>query len=93
MAKVRSTTRVACEGDEAGTSEIAPISEVMKHSGLVVQEEAITEGAADAEAEPTITESDSENEDDDSILSPSKPSHIEFEKSTVKAEDLILMKN
>jgi hypothetical protein len=54
----------------------------------------ITKGAADAEVEPTIAEADSENEDedDDNILSPSKPSHIEFGKSTVKAEDLILMK-
>jgi hypothetical protein len=67
---------------------------MIKRSGLVVQEETITEGAADAEAEPTIAEGDSENEDedDDIILSPSKPSHIEFGKSTIKAEDLILMK-
>jgi hypothetical protein len=94
MARVRSTARVAREGDEAWTSETAPISEMMKRSGLVVQEETITKGVADAEAKPTITEADSENEDedDDSILSPSKPSHIEFGKSTVKAEDLILMK-
>jgi hypothetical protein len=43
-------------------------------------------------AEPTTTEADSENEDDDGILSPSKPSHIEFGKSMVKAEDLVLIK-
>jgi hypothetical protein len=94
MARVRSTARVAREGGEAGTSETTPISEMMKRSGLVVQEETITEGAADVEAEPTIAEADSENEDeyDDNILSPSKPSHIEFGKSTVKADDLILMK-
>ena len=78
MARVRSTARVAREEDEVGTSETAPISEVMKRSGLVVQEETITEGAADAEAKPTIVEADSENEDedDDIILSPSKLSHI-----------------
>ena len=94
MARVRSTTRVAHEGDEIGTSETAPISEVMKRSGLVVQEETITEGVADAEAEQTIAEADSKNEDedDDSILRLSKPSHIEFRRSTVKAEDLVLMK-
>jgi hypothetical protein len=33
MARVRSTTRVAHEGEEAGTSETAPISETMKRSG------------------------------------------------------------
>jgi uncharacterized protein with von Willebrand factor type A (vWA) domain len=93
MARVRSTTRVIREGDEVGTSETALISEVMKHSGLVVQEETITEGAADAEAEQTVAEAESENEDEDdnNILSPSKPSHIEFGRSTVKAEDLVLM--
>jgi hypothetical protein len=94
MARVRSTVRVAHEGDEVGTSETTLISEVMKCSGLVVQEETITEGAADAEAEQIIVKVDSKNEDedDDNILSPSKPRHIEFEISTVKAKDLVLMK-
>jgi hypothetical protein len=94
MARVRSTGRVAREGDEARTSETTPILEMMKHFGLVVQEETIAKGVVDAEAEPTIAEAHSENkdEDDDNILCPSKPSHIEFGKSTVKAEDLILMK-
>jgi hypothetical protein len=97
MARVRSTTRVAREGEEARTSGTTPISKMMKHSGLVVQEETKLipiKDVVDAEAEPTITEDDSENEDedDDNILSPSKPNHIKFEKSTVKAEDLILMK-
>jgi hypothetical protein len=46
----------------------------------------------DAEAEQTIAEANNENEDedDDSILSPSKPSHIEFGRSIVKAETRIL---
>jgi hypothetical protein len=59
-----------------------------------VQEETITEGAADIEAEQTVAEADSENEDEDgdNILSQSKPSHIEFGRSIVKAEDLVLMK-
>jgi hypothetical protein len=35
MPKVRSTARVAREGDEAGTSKTTPISETMKRSGLV----------------------------------------------------------
>ena len=51
-----------------------------------------TEDVAIAEAEPTTAEADNDNEDDDGILSPSKPSHIEFAKSTIKAEDLVLMK-
>jgi hypothetical protein len=97
MARVRSTTRVAHEGEEAGTSKTAPISEMMKRSGLVVQEEKELipiEDVVGAKAESTIVEADSENEDedDDGILSSSKPNHIEFEKSTVKTEDLILMK-
>jgi hypothetical protein len=92
---VRSSTRVAHEGDVAGTSKTAPILEMMKLSGLVVQEETIAEGVVDAKAKSTIAEDDSENEDEDNdnILSPSKPSHIEFGKSTVKADDLLLMKN
>jgi hypothetical protein len=40
----------------------------------------------------TEVESDNESEDDDSILCLTKPSHVEFERSTVKAEDLVLMK-
>jgi hypothetical protein len=39
-----------------------------------------------------VTESDNESEDDDSILCPTNPSHVEFGRSTVKAEDLIVMK-
>jgi hypothetical protein len=67
---------------------------MMKRSGLIVQEKEPVpiEDVADAEAEPTTAEADSENEDDDGILSPSKPNHIEFGKSTFKVEDLALMK-
>jgi hypothetical protein len=36
--------------------------------------------------------SDNESEDDDSILCSTKPSNVEFGRSTVKAEDLVLMK-
>jgi hypothetical protein len=36
-------------------------------------------------------ESDKESEEDDSIMCPTKPSHVEG-KSTVKAEDLVVMK-
>jgi hypothetical protein len=64
MAKLRSITRVAREGEEAGASETAPISEMMKRSGLIVQEEkepVPTEDVVDVEAEPTTAEADSEN--------------------------------
>jgi hypothetical protein len=98
MARVRrvwSTARVTREGEEAGTSETTPISEMMRRSGLIVQEEKETyptEDVVDVEVEPTTVEADGEDEDDDDILSPSKPSHIEFGKSTITSEDLVLMK-
>jgi hypothetical protein len=92
MARVRSTARVSREGDETNVTETAPISEVMRQSGLVVSEGAIAEGET-AEAEQTVIDrSDDENEEDNSILSPSKPSHIEFKKYTVSEEDLVMMK-
>jgi hypothetical protein len=93
MARVRSTTRVSHEGDVAEVTETAPISEVMRRSGLVVSEVAVVEGET-AEAEETVAEdkSDDKIKEDNSILSPSKPSHIEFGKSTVSAEDLVMMK-
>jgi hypothetical protein len=52
-----------------------------------------TEGTSTSETEQVTTEveSDNESEDDDSILCPIKPSHVEFGRSTVKAEDLIVM--
>jgi hypothetical protein len=84
MARVRSTSRVSHEGDDAETTETTPISEMMRRSGLVVSEEAVAE-VETAEAEQTIIEdmSDDEIEEDNNILSPSKTSQIEFGKSTV----------
>jgi hypothetical protein len=52
MARVQSTARVSCEGDETKVIETASISEVMKRSGLVVADE----GASNAEAEQTVVE-------------------------------------
>jgi hypothetical protein len=85
---------VSREGDETELTEIAPISEVMRRSGLVVQEGTIAEGTSNVEAQQAMAEveSDNESEEDDSILSPTKPSHIEFGKTIVKAEDLVVMK-
>jgi hypothetical protein len=93
IARVRSTARVSREGDEAEATKTAPISEVLRHLGLVVSEDATAEDAT-AEAEQTVAESgsDDESEEDNIILSPSKPSHIEFEKSTITEKDLVVMK-
>jgi hypothetical protein len=85
---------VSHEGDETKVTETTPISEMIRRSGLVVQEEAITEGTSNVEAEQAVAkvESDKESEEDDSIMCPTKPSHVEFRKSIVKAEDLVVMK-
>jgi hypothetical protein len=50
MVRVRSTARVRHDGEEAEAAEIAPISEVMRQSGLVATEGASNEGAPAAEA-------------------------------------------
>jgi hypothetical protein len=85
---------VSHEGDEAEVTETAPISEVMRQSGLVVPEEPIAEGTLTAEAEQITVEGGSENKDEEeyTILSPAKPSHIEFGKSTVMADNMVMMK-
>jgi hypothetical protein len=66
----------------------------MRRSCLVVQEGATAEGTPNVEGEQTEAKvgSDNESEEDNSILSPTKPSHIEFGRSTVTAEDLVVMK-
>ena len=93
MAIVRSTARVSREGDEAEATDTAPISEVMRQSGLVVPEGPIAEGTLNAEAKQIVVEgSENEDEEDYTILSPVKPSHIEFGKSTVTADDMVMMK-
>jgi hypothetical protein len=86
MARVLSTARVTHDGEEAETAETAPISKVMKRSGLVVSEDVSDEGAPAAEAEQVNAEED-ESEDDYSVV-PSKPSHLEFGRSTVTEDDM-----
>jgi hypothetical protein len=89
---VRSTARVSREGEETKVTETAPILEVMERSGLVVTEGAIDEGAPDAEAEQTVVEEENVDESEDySILIPTKPSHLDFEKSTVSEDDMAMM--
>jgi hypothetical protein len=94
MARVRSTAMVSREGDETEVTEIAPISEVMRRSGMVMQGGSTVEGTSNAKVEQVVAEvrSDNKSEEDDSILCPTKPSHIELGKSTVKADDLVVMK-
>jgi hypothetical protein len=50
MARVRSTARVTRDREEAEATETAPISKVMKQSGLVVTEGTTDEGAPAVEA-------------------------------------------
>jgi hypothetical protein len=84
MARVRSTARVTHDGEEAEGAETAPISEVMQRSGLVVSEDA---SAAEAEQ---IDAEEIGSEDDYSVV-PSKPSHLEFGKSTTTEGDMSKM--
>jgi hypothetical protein len=93
MARVRSTARVSREGYEAEATETAPISEVMRQSGLVVLEGPVAEGTLTAELKQIAIEgSHNKDVEDYTILSPVKPSHIEFGKSNVTADDMVMMK-
>ena len=89
MARVRSTARLSREGDETEAAETTPISKVMKRSGLVVADE----GASNAEVEQTVVEGENvdESEEDHNILIPTKPSHLDFEKSTLTKDDMPMM--
>jgi hypothetical protein len=95
MARVCSTARVEREGDETEASETVPISEAMQRSGLVVPEEIPSKDAEQAKGavagveEEVIEETDPE--DDYRIAMPSKPSHLDFGKSTVSKADLSKM--
>jgi hypothetical protein len=59
----------------------------------VISEKAVSEDEV-AEGEQIAAKDGSDDEvgEDYSILSPSKPSHIEFGKSTVTVEDMVMMK-
>jgi hypothetical protein len=93
MARVRSTARVTRDGEEAETTETAPISEVMKQSGMVVTEVAAEEDAPAAEAEYADIEEDvvDEEEEDYNTLMLAKSSHMDFGKSTVSEADMPMM--
>jgi hypothetical protein len=93
MARVRSTARVTRDGEEAEATETASIFEVMKRSGMVVTEGVTDEGAPATEAEQDDIEEDDvdEEEEDYNTLMPSKPSHLDFGKSTVSEADMPMM--
>jgi hypothetical protein len=93
MARVRSTARITRDGEETEAAETAPISEVMRRSRLVAMEGASDEGAPATEAEQAdIEEGDtSEEEIDYNTAMPSKPSHLDFGKSTVSEADIPMM--
>jgi hypothetical protein len=93
MARVRSTARVPREGEETEATETSPISKVMRQSGLVVMEGAVDECTSGVEAEQADIEEENADEEgeDFCILIPSKPSHLDFEKSTVSEADVPMM--
>jgi hypothetical protein len=91
MARVCSTARVTHDREETEDTETALISEVMRQSGLVVTEEAIEQGAPAAETGLDVEEEIADEEEDYSILIPSKPSHLDFGKSTISEVDMPMM--
>jgi hypothetical protein len=78
MARVRSTARVTRNGEEVEAAETAPISEVMRRSGLVVTEDAADEELPAAKTEQAAIEEGDANEGevDYNIIMPSKPSQL-----------------
>jgi hypothetical protein len=81
MARVRLIARVTRDREEAEGAETAPISKVMKQSGLVVSEDAPVAEAEQVDAKEIETE-------DDYSAVPSKPSHLVFGKSTITVGDM-----
>jgi hypothetical protein len=91
MARVRSTARVDREGDETEAADTVPISEAMKRSGLVTLEDMpAAEDIPTAETERTAVE-ETDFEDDYSSAVSSKPSHLDFGKSTISEADFPTM--
>jgi hypothetical protein len=93
MARVRLTARITRDREETEATEAVPISEVMRQSGQVVPEGASDEGAPATEAEQAdIEEGDAgEEEIDYNTTMPSKPSHLDFGKSTISEADMPMM--
>jgi hypothetical protein len=82
MARIRSTARVERDGDETEAVETVPISEAMRRSGLVPSKDTPAAEATQAEVE------EAGSKDEYSCGMPSKPSHLDFGKSTISEADL-----
>jgi hypothetical protein len=82
MARIRSTARVERDGDKTEAIETVPISEAMRRSGLVPSEDTPAAEATQADVE------EAGSEDEYSCGMPSKPSHLDFGKSTISEGDL-----
>jgi hypothetical protein len=82
MARVRSTARVERDGDEAEAADTVPISEAMKRSGLVTAEDTPAAEATQADIEEVGSE------EEFSCGVPTKPSHLDFGKSTISEANL-----
>jgi hypothetical protein len=64
MARVRPTARITRDGEEAVAAKTAPISKVMRQSGLVVTEGASEEGAPAAKVEQADIEEGNVDEEE-----------------------------
>jgi hypothetical protein len=85
MARIHSTDRVECDGNETEAVETVSISEAMRRSGLVSSEDTPVAEATQADVEEVGSE------DEYSCGMPSKPSHLDFGKSTISEADLSKM--
>jgi hypothetical protein len=77
--------KVVRDGDETETTETVPISEAMRRSGLVSSEDTLAAEATQADVEEVVSE------DEYNCGMPSKPSHLDFGKSTISEADLSKM--
>jgi hypothetical protein len=85
MARVLSTARVERDGDETEAAETVPISEAMRRFGLVSSDDTPAAEATQADVEEVGSE------DEYRCRMPSKPSHLDFGKSTISEADLPIM--
>jgi hypothetical protein len=82
MARIRSTARVERAEDETEAIETVPISEAMRRFGLAPSEDTPAAEATQADVEEVGSE------DEYNCGMPSKPSHLDFGKSTISEADL-----
>jgi hypothetical protein len=81
MARLRSIARIEREGDESEATETVSIFEAMRRSGLAISGDISASEAKQADVE------ENESEDEYGAM-PSKPSHLEFGKSTITEGDM-----